>query len=39
MPTDQVMTFVCFISDSQLVDMSSPDIFGQGYGGGKVGHN
>ena len=29
MPTDQVMTFLCFISDSQLVDMS-----GQGLGGG-----
>ena len=33
MPTDQVMTFLCFISDSQWVDMS-----GQGWGGGR-GHS
>ena len=28
MPTDQVMAFLCFISDNQSVDMS-----GQGWGG------
>ena len=34
MPTDQVMAFLCFISDNQSVDMS-----GQGWGGGRGGHN
>ena len=31
MPTDQVMAFLCFISDNQSVDMS-----GQGWGGGRT---
>ena len=30
MPTDQVMAFLCFISDNQSVDMS-----GQGWVGGR----
>ena len=34
MPTDQVMAFLCFISDDQSVDMS-----GQVWGGGRGGHN
>ena len=34
MPTDQVMAFLCFISDNQSVDMS-----GQGWVGGRGGHN
>ena len=34
MPTDQVMAFLCFISDNQSVDMS-----GQVWGGGRGGHN
>ena len=40
MPTDQVMAFLCFISDSQSVDMSGPNktkfvltLFGTGGGG------
>ena len=34
MPTDQVMAFLCFISNNQSVDIS-----GQGWGGGRGGHN
>ena len=34
MPTDQVMAFLCFISDDQSVDM-----YGQVWGGGRGGHN
>ena len=35
MPTNQVMAFLCFISDNQSVDIS-----GQGWGGGRGGgHN
>ena len=34
MQKDQVMAFLCFISNNQSVDMS-----GQVWGGGKGGHN